>query len=383
MAFIDPFNNNYGVGTVLAPQPTQQQSATSPQDVNALLAQLYNGTPNFQQEAQAQADSVFGPQYQALNQQTAQTKSNAKASDAKLAAMYKALTGDINAQSAPIKATTSAQKKGVQTAYDTGRKEIAGAYGGAANELTSLLGKLGLQDAGNDPRVLANNLSQGAFLQNLLSTNNASGQNLAGAEGQNALNFNTAQANIADQQGTNSRADLQTGLQTALANYSNQGLKLASDRAALVNSTQTGLQNTYYTNQQHQADQLYQQQKDQTDNALKLQIAEIGQQPTQAQQYAQMAPMDKVYSQAAQLFGVQGDAASRAVNTAMSVGADPSQFPNAISFAQAVVNANRQAAANDPSQALPEDALQSLAVSLWAEAKPTNNNYASNYLNQQ
>jgi hypothetical protein len=332
-----------------------------------LKAILGQSAPDFSALAAQQLSSVYGPQHQIINNLRSQANSNATTSNAALKAMYAALQKDIGAQSATINRDYNTEKTGISNAYTGGRKQIANTYTQANNEVVAKLDKLGISAAASDPRLLAQNAQDSSFLQGLLTSSNQGAQNAANLQQKSSLDYNTGQRNAAGAAGIESRNALAALLSNRLSDLGNQELGVSSQQAAAQNTLMTQLSSNYTSQQQQLASMLYQSYADKEAAQEKLNTAS---QPTTYQQFQMMGPMDKAYAEAAKLFGTGNDAASQAVNLAMSI--DPNQTNNPYQYINAVLEKNRQAGAS----ALPEDQLRTIVAYIWDQMNP---NTASSY----
>jgi hypothetical protein len=186
---------------------------------------------------------------------------------------------------------------------------------------------------------------------------------------QGSTDFNTAQRNIAGQEGTNKRADLTKLLSGKLGDLNNQLLSTRSQQAQTAAQLANQMQSGFMSQNQKLAEMAYQAYADQMKNQTELQKAQMSNQPNAYQQYQMSGPLSRAFSQAAQLFGSGSDNASNAVNLALSVGQKQS-FNNVFQFIDAVKKANSANAAHNASLALPEDALSAVASSIWSELHP-------------
>lgn len=344
------------------------------QDPMALLqALLGQDAPDFKAMADKQVADIYGPLYGNLDRSTSLALQNTERSNAQLDAMYRALQGGISAQSGNINKSYDLARAGVDSAYNQGISGIRGNYSNAMGENAALMQQLGIQDAARDPRTLQQQAGQEAFLSSLLSAGGASAKNEVEQKRQGSLDFNTASSNAAGAAGVQARQNLLFALNNRLSAIQDQRGQLQSQQAQAAMQAATGYQNAWMTQQQALAKMIYDAQNNEANRQNDLQKAYIAAQPNAYQQYRMEGPLNRAYSQAAQLFGTNGDNASRAVNLVLSVGNQNQQYANPYAFIDAVRKANQALAAKDATQALPDDAIASLAATMWQELNPQYN----------
>jgi hypothetical protein len=348
--------------------------AGSTPSIEDFLNSIFGGsTPDFTEQAKRDLDAIYYSQFSANTGYSKSAEANAAANDARLKAMYGAAAGQIQGQAGGIKHDYADAGRAIGAAYANGGKEINNAYAQSQGQLASMMDALGLGRAAGD--VLGQGAGDSAFLQSLLSVNNAQQQSSNVQSMTGALDYNTAQANMAVGEGANRRSDLQNALRDRLAEIQNQRAALQGQYASGQQSEVQQLQNQYMQQQQQQANLLvdsYQKQQDrqyqQEQDAAKAQTS-----GTSSQEWAQMGPVDRVYARANEVVGPQG--AAPAVNLIMDVG-QRSDFQNAFDFVKAVADENAKR-----NLGIPPAQLQALAAMAYNEINPRQPSYLQ-YLQQ-
>jgi hypothetical protein len=334
--------------------------------------------PDFNAAAQQQVQSIYDPQYQALNNTANYTQQRSAQAEAQLNSMYNALANGIYGQSGNINQAYGNERTQLNQSYGQGMQSIGNNYQNANNEAAALMSKLGIQAAGADPRTLQQNSDSQAFLQSLLAASNTGAQQGAAEQNKSSLDYNTAQGNSSKAAGVESRRANGQALQTALMNLENQRLQVDSQKAAAQQTLAGQYASTWATQQKDMADMAYKSYADQLDEQTKLQVAQMQSQPNSYQQYQMMGPMDKTYAEASKMFR-DGNLASKAVNLALSV--NPNTVRNPYEYIQKVKQAKYDAHGSDPEvDAIADDRLQTLAAFLWNQLNPgTQASYGSGY----
>src|ERR1044071_2867915 len=97
-------------------------------DPMALLAEIMGqAPPDFNSQARSQLNSVYAPQFAAIDKAKGSANSTKKANQAQLAAMYNALGKDVTAQQGVINGTFNNAKSATGQAYAQGQQGISGA----------------------------------------------------------------------------------------------------------------------------------------------------------------------------------------------------------------------------------------------------------------
>lgn len=220
--------------------------------------------------AQARAMGLGGDSGANYDPLIAQLKTNANQGDAKLAAMYSQLQGNV-----------AAQAPGIQKNFDTAGSKIAGnadqasadtaqAYNQTRQAQTAQLSALGIGDTAG---VLAANGGQAARDQNIALGNIQQGKaadvNQNTAHGASAIQYNTGVGSAAQLAGGEARSALQQQLASKLAELesakqsaSTNGAQTAFNAALQLKSLDdSDSSNAYKASQQVQSDTLSNQYK--------------------------------------------------------------------------------------------------------------------------
>jgi len=310
MTIQPPFAPGHGASNVFG---SVAASIPNPNDPNYILQQLLDpaNAPNFQQQAESQVNQIYGPQLQALRNTEAAATNKAGQNDKQLAAMYKALGIDIGKNAGNINKNYQSTSKAITGAYNTGKGSIAKNYQSANNELMQMMQRLGLTAAA--PEVIGQGTNDSNFLQGLLTAANQGAQNFGTQEHQSALDFNTAQQNIAGLTGNQSREQLQQALMARQSDLENQALGIRGQQASAVANLVNQLQGQYSTQQQGLADQLFKSLQ-----ANNQALSPMEQSTLQGREWSQMGPVEKGYATAARLF--TPDKANQAMALIQTVG---------------------------------------------------------------
>lgn len=346
---------------------------TTPTDPMEFLKQLMNQPPpDFNSLAQQQLGPAYQAQLDAINKARFSAQNQAAYSDAQLAAMYKALGIDIGKNAANINNNYAQSQKDVNSAYTTGKADTNAVYGAGQAKINALLSKLGIGAAA--PDALAQSTTNQALINGILNANQQAANNSLALSKQGDLSFNTAQQNIASLEGNNRRSDLKQNLAKLLSGYDQQQVQAAGNYNSQLADRQYQMQQSYLQQQQAQQNSMYNFMTDQQ----KLQMQ---QNPTMAQQWNMMGPVDKGYYQASQMFGP--DNAGKAVSLVMGStgGAFPEEaLKNSFTFTQEILRRNQELAKINPAAAIPldqEQQLMSLAASMFDQLNPRYNPYSN------
>lgn len=171
--------------------------------------------------------SMFGPQYDALNQQGNSLKHDAAAGDQKLKDMFANLVSSIKGDSKVYDDIYSGSLKDLNASTNQAHGAINKTYDSSAAKEAAILQRLGIQQAA--PDVFQQGAEDRNFFSDLISSNSNAYRNQFNAGHDSNLAFNNQQANISRQTGVDDRAGLQSNLQKALAD-------LASQRAGVQTS---------------------------------------------------------------------------------------------------------------------------------------------------
>ena len=345
------------------------QNSQTPMSIEEYIQSILGQqAPDFNAAAQQQVQSIYDPQYQALNNTANYTQQRSAQADAQLNAMYSALANGIYGQTGNINQAYGNERTQLNQAYGQGMQSIGNNYQSANNEAAALMSKLGIQAAAADPRTLQQNSDSQAFLQSLLATSNTGAQQGAAAQNKSSLDYNTAMGNSSKAAGVESQRVNSQNLQAAMLNLENQRLQIDSAKTAAQQNLAGQYSSTWADQQKSLADMAYKSYADQQDQQTKLQIAQMQSQPTTAQQYSMLGPMDKTYSEASQLFR-DGNLASKAVNLSLAV--NPKDVRNVYEYMDLVVKAKYNAHGTDPEvDAIADDRLRTLAGFLWKQMNP-------------
>lgn len=198
-----------------------------------------------------QAADMYAPQFDFLNQQAANTKSQFGQGDSTLKRLYDNLVGNINHDSGAIDLNYSNAADRNEHNTVAGLQRIGGIYDSSAAKEAALLQSLGIQAAA--PDVLAKGTRNRSAFEGSLAANNAAYGNQLNAEHSAARTFNTQAATISKEQGTEHRAALQSKLQDALTQIAGQRAQLQSGQANEANSLASSAAQMAYKQQQDQA----------------------------------------------------------------------------------------------------------------------------------
>lgn len=328
-----PDKGGKGASGRLTPKQKSQQKSTAasgvPQSAADFLAQL--GGSGYG----AAAANIYAPQFDYLNQQTAQTQANYGRGDAKLQSLYGNLVQSIRGDRGQIRNDYGSAINDNNSNTSSGIRNIDNIYANSQAKEAALLQQLGIQAAA--PDVFQRGTHDRSMYEGSLASNGAAYGNQLNSQRANSLNFNRDQQNISKQMGTEKRADLQTALQNALT-------QLAGQRASL----QSQERQSAYSMQNSAAQQAYAQQKDQAarDLALtKLQL-QYGPQSAAGQKAAQGAGPGGALAHEAQLLYPQStDAQQNAIKAITDTLATyGSNMPrNVNDFVQTVLHRNPHA----------------------------------------
>ena len=358
-------HSGYRRGSTSLAEPYQQ-----PDPLQQLLELLNQPQPDFTQLAKQQLDPAYQAQMAAIENAKGGAKKQSSYNDAQLAAMYKALGVDIGKNAGNINNIFNQGFGTVSSAYSQGAKDVGGAFDTTQNDMQAMLAKFGLEAAA--PDALRQSNTNEALMRSIVAANRQSANNALGTSRAGDLAFNTAQQNIAGQQGTNARSELAQLLNKTLAGYEQQGLQAAGNYNSQLAKTTQEMQNSYLTQLQNQQNLAYSAYNNQLSQQ---QQAQESQTPSMSQQWSMMGPVDKGYYQASQLFGPQN--AGAAMNLVMSVGNDAGSYPNGFAFVQAVKDANHELQKTNPGAALDDQQLMSLASFMYDQINPRYNPYSA------
>ena len=164
--------------------------------------------------------------------QISAARTNAGASDARLAAMYSQLQNSIGADAAGIKSNYDTAKASQVANAAAASSQTAQGYQSARDAQTAQFARLGIGDAAG---VLAANGGNAARDQAVANSNIAQSQQISGnqtdAHQASALTYNTRLGQAAGAEGTSQRATLQNNLSTKLAQLQSQQAQANSQYA--------------------------------------------------------------------------------------------------------------------------------------------------------
>jgi hypothetical protein len=304
----------------------------------------------------AQVGNAYQAQIGNLNAQESDARSRAKTGDAQLAAMYRALQGDIHANRGALGGIydTASKKSQADTAATKGA--INKQYQQTNSELGDLFARLGIQAAA--PDALAGSNQDRNLLAGLVDASGANARNAFGLDKTAALGFNTAQENIAGLTGKNKRSDLITQLNETLTGIGQQRNSVYGSMADAVSQRQYQLENDALQRQQQLADMTFQMQKMQMESGAQGGLS-------QAQQYAQLGPTERAANKANTLFGNSAPWAMQLL-TGVANNQNSGVYQNPGHFIRSILaeNEKQKQAGNEY---LDPDELQALASYFWSE----------------
>jgi hypothetical protein len=315
-------------GRLTPKQQSQRQPQANTQAMSAadFLAQLGNGGANYAQQAQ----DIYAPQFDYLNQQGSQIRGNYAQGDQKLQQLYANLVQSINGDRGAIRSDYGGAINASNANTRAGLGAIEGHYDQSQSEAAKLLQSLGISDTvgyalGSSDR------DKNAF-EAALASNGAAYGNQLNSERTSSLEYNRDQANISKQIGTEKRAGLQSDLQKALA-------ALAAQRAQL----QSQERSQEYSMQSNAASQAYKQQQDQIANELALKKLELQYGP-KAGQSTLKGPIGALATEAGQLYPNENAAQNAIKAVTDTLATYGNKTPNNVNdFVQAVLHRNPHA----------------------------------------
>ncbi len=377
-------------------------------DINKQIDDIYNQkTPDFLGDAQSDAKRIYAPVFADLTAQQKLAQKNAGSNTKQLNSMYGALASNIAGEGKQIGNRTQGAVADVRENTADTSAAVGSNFSNANKGVTDLMASLGLEAAAGE--VLPKGAETQALLQGLVANQGQGSADLAAQLGQNALNYNSAQKNIAGFEGAQNVQANQRDLSDKLAALATTRANVGSQRAGQASSLAQQLRGDYTNSLNSRSNALVQAYAQQQAMAIARMQAEAGvtqaqigadaqrdiassnnaaqaqrdaakasagpKAPSVKQQYDMADPGSRIFATAAQLFGTSGDAASRAVNLANHVASSaPStldrygkptgdnRFPTAARFAEFVTQANN---AQPPDRRLPPDKMLALAYAMY------------------
>jgi hypothetical protein len=253
-----------------------------------------------------QAQQIYAPQFDFLDQQAAATQKQAATSKNELSALYNALAKDILAQQPGINKNYSTGIGGVDSAYAQGIGDINKMYDTSRDSQLAILKQLGIEQAA--PNILQDNANGRTFIEQIMKANQQGTDNALRQMNQADISFNRETSNSSRMAGVNQRSQIDKQLLDIL----NQ---IAGKRAELqtgVNQTASGMQSEAAKLAQQQAEQQQRQSNWQQEFDLRL-AEDAAKQAAARQDTSKLDPMSQVNSLALQLYG-NPQSASNAVS---------------------------------------------------------------------
>lgn len=336
----------------LKARPSKRQPAQT--DPLAFL-QEYAGpsSQDLYAQAMSQVGNAYDAQLENLAAQEREARNRQSSGDKQLAAMYNALAGDIGKNAGSIKSRYNEGRTATAKGTASTKSAIGKTYTDTNNELAALFSRLGIEAAA--PDALAGSNSDRSFLSGLVDFSGNSAMNAMKLNEGAALDFNTAQQNIAGLTGKNRRADLLEQLNDTLGGIGQQRNTVQGQMADAVAQRQ-------YQLEQDSASREMQLQKMMMDMYGGGSPADI--RAEKAQQYQMMGPNERGRFKAASLFGE--DAAPYVMQLLEGVANYQNEgvYQNLPKFIRSVIAENhKQQAAGQP--ALSDELLADLASYFW------------------
>jgi hypothetical protein len=165
--------------------------------------------------------------------------------------------------------------------------------------------------------------------------------------------------------GNDARAGNAKDLSARLATIGSEKAGALTQQGNSALSLAQQMQSGYLSSQQSQADGLLKSYQQRQQNELDQAKLALDQQKAD---WSQMGAGTKGYTEAAKIFGTQGDTASKAINLIMQAG--NANTGSAQAFVQSILDANKKNNAG-----LNNDQLAALAWSMYSSVKPATNSY--------
>lgn len=172
----------------------------------------------------AEANKIYKPSMDYLNQQKADVTARSGQYDTDLARMYQSLVGDINAQNPIIGQNYDSAINQQNQITGNATAAVGNNYARSQAQQMAMLKQLGIEAAA--PDTLQTGQDSQAFFQSLLDTQGANQNQFLNSQKVASQDFNTAQANIANQTGVNARSDLKMQTNDILGQLAGKGADL-------------------------------------------------------------------------------------------------------------------------------------------------------------
>lgn len=207
----------------------------------------------------SQAQQMYAPQYQYLDQLTSSAQQQAKAQQAKLQQIYGALSSDILGQNKTIGSQYDSGINNVNSAYNGALQATGARFDQTNSEAEEILRRLGIEQAGAN--VFGKSGEAEKLLSGIIAANGgAAATNLREGK-QSALTYNTNMGSAAKMAG----AEAQRGVGSKLQEFLQQiGLKRA-DLDTQRNQTRFSLESDAAKLAQQQQNSMYDQYRDARD----------------------------------------------------------------------------------------------------------------------
>lgn len=289
----------------------------------------------------AQAKQMYSPQFDYLDQQSAQAQQRAAANKAALGSLYDQVAKEILGSQTGIKKNYGEGLAGTKGAYDAAYRDVGGAFDKSQSDQLAILERLGINQAA--PEMLEQNSNARALLQGIIGANNQASQNALQQMQQGALTFNTEQGNITRQAG----AEAQAGVGRQLEDLLGQIAGTRADLMGQVNQSAMGMRSDAAKQQQQYESNLYERMKDERDFQYRM-GKDKADMELRLRQMAQsdapkLDPLGEVNALASQLYGNPQAAsnASKAVMDALMAGGGT--INSADDLIKLVIDRNRRA----------------------------------------
>lgn len=244
-----------------------------------------------------QAQQIYAPQFDFLDQQAASTKKQAGTSKSELTALYNALSKDILAQQPGINKNYATGIGGVNSAYSQGIGDINQMYDTSRDSQMAILKQLGIEQAA--PNILQDNANGRTFIEQIMKANQQGTTNAMRQMNQADLSFNRETANSARFEGANQRGNIDRQLLDIL----NQIAGKRADVQVGVNNTASSMQSEAAKLAQQAAEAQQRQQNWQDEFNLRIAEDAAKQQAAKQQDVTKLDPMSQVNNLALQLYG--------------------------------------------------------------------------------
>lgn len=244
-----------------------------------------------------QAQQIYAPQLDFLNQQASQTQSQAKSSKTALNALYGSLAADILKQQPGIKTNYGQGISGVNDAYLQGIAGIDQMYNQSRDSQLAILKQLGIEQAA--PNTLQDNANGRTFIESIMRANQQGTSNALRQMLQADLGFNRETSNTARLEGANQSSMIDRQLMDIL----NQIAGKRADVMGQVNQTASGMQSEAAKLAQAAAEAQQRQQNWQDEFNLKIAEQKLKYEAQQKQDTSKLDPGSQVNQLALQLYG--------------------------------------------------------------------------------